>query len=42
MTVIPVDSRYHPWEIPLGDDSEGEYNMQVNMTAGSYFSIMMR
>lgn len=40
-SVIPLDGGYMPWVVPL-DANASYYDWQVNMTQGSYFTIMFK
>ncbi len=39
MTVIPFYQDFNPFDVPLG--TNGSYDWQVNVRAGTYFSILM-
>lgn len=41
VSIIPLDGGYAPWVIPLQSGSQ-HYDWQVNLTAGSYFTVMMK
>jgi hypothetical protein len=40
MTVIPLDGGYTPYEVTL--DGSQHYDWKVNMTQGSYFTVMLK
>lgn len=40
-SVIPLDGGYVPWVVPL-DTKASYYDWKVNMTQGSYFTIMFK
>ena len=41
MSVIPLDQAFYPYEVSLnGEGYDGDW--QVNMTAGTRFTIMMK
>lgn len=41
VSVIPLDGGYTPWIVPLSINAS-YYDWQVNMTQGSYFTLMFK
>jgi hypothetical protein len=41
VSIIPLDGGYAPWVIPLQSGAQ-YYDWQVNLTAGSYFTVMVK
>lgn len=42
MTVIPLDTSYNAWDVPLtGGVIQPEFVWSPNMTAGTYFTLLM-
>jgi hypothetical protein len=42
MTVVPLDTAYNPWDVPLsGGVIQPDYVWSPNMTAGTYFTLIL-
>jgi hypothetical protein len=41
-SVIPLDGGYHPFVVPITDLNATSYDWIVNLTAGSFFTVMMK
>jgi hypothetical protein len=41
LNVIPLDGTYTPWGIQMST-TNNYYDFQVNMSAGTYFTVMLR
>lgn len=41
-SVIPLDGGYHPFVVPITDLNATSYDWTVNLTTGSFFTVMMK